>query len=114
MFAFTNLGWLLFRETDLHYLLADLALRPWNAAPADWEAAAYFACLVGIYSVPLILHYFFDRPRAPAGAAAAAGAAANGAAGAPLALRTAVAMCLFVAILVLRTANSGDFIYFKF
>jgi hypothetical protein len=76
MFALTNLGWLLFRETDLHYLINELTLRPWAAASADWEAAAYFASLVCIYSLPLVVH--------------------------------------FLGILVLRTANSGDFIYFKF
>jgi hypothetical protein len=31
-----------------------------------------------------------------------------------LALRTATTTGLFLAILILRTANSGDFIYFRF
>ncbi len=110
MFALTNLGWLLFRETDFRYLVNDLTLSPWRASAADWQAAAYFACLVCLYSLPLVLHYYVDRGRANGGAAAAAPSVASR----PLPLRTAVAMCLFLAILVLRTSNSADFIYFKF
>ena len=83
---------------------------PWRASAADWQAAAYFACLVCLYSLPLVLHYYVDRGRADGGAAAAAPSVASR----PLPLRTAVAMCLFLAILVLRTSNSADFIYFKF
>jgi D-alanyl-lipoteichoic acid acyltransferase DltB (MBOAT superfamily) len=108
MFAFTNLGWLLFRETDLHFLLQDLALSPRAAPAADWEAARYFVSLVCIYALPLLLHYLVDRRNDFAGRVAAP------AAGRSLALRTAATAAMFCAILVLRTANSGDFIYFKF
>jgi alginate O-acetyltransferase complex protein AlgI len=108
MFALTNLGWLLFRETDLHYLINELGLRPWAAAGADWEAASYFACLVCIYSLPLVIHYYVDVR----GGVAKLGDAVTS--GASLAVRTAAATGLFLGILVLRTANSGDFIYFKF
>ncbi len=107
MFVITNIGWLLFRETDFHALLADLSTSPWAASAEDWQAAAYFACLVCLYSIPLILHYFVDsesgfaRPR-------------DFVATRSLALRTGSALAMFCTILVLRTANSGDFIYFKF
>jgi len=108
MFALTNVGWLLFRETDFHYLLRELALRPWNAAAGDWEAAAYFICLVFLYSLPLIVHFYID---ARGGVAKVSEPIASRSS---LAIRTATASGLFLAILVLRTANSGDFIYFKF
>ncbi len=107
MFVITNIGWLLFRETDFHALLADLSTSPWAASAEDWQAAAYFACLVCLYSIPLILHYFVDsesgfaRPRDFVSTRS-------------LALRTGSALAMFCTILVLRTANSGDFIYFKF
>jgi D-alanyl-lipoteichoic acid acyltransferase DltB (MBOAT superfamily) len=110
MFALTNLGWLLFRETDFRYLVNDLTLRPWQASSADWQAAAYFGCLVCLYALPLVLHYYVDRGSAAGSAAAAVPSGASR----PLPVRTAVAMGLFLAILVLRTSNSGDFIYFKF
>lgn len=108
MFALTNLGWLLFRETDFHYLLNELALRPWAAVAGDWEAAAYFACVICIYSLPLVAHYYID---VRGGLAKVSGAMLSGGS---LAIRTAAAAGLFLGILVLRTANSGDFIYFKF
>jgi alginate O-acetyltransferase complex protein AlgI len=108
MFALTNIGWLLFRETDFHYLVNELTLRPWQTLPKDWEAAAYFVALIGIYSVPLVLHYFLDR-RGESGIPRM-----QIASGTWLALRTATTTGLFLAILILRTANSGDFIYFRF
>jgi D-alanyl-lipoteichoic acid acyltransferase DltB (MBOAT superfamily) len=107
MFALTNVGWLLFRETDFHYLVKDLSLSPWSAPAGDWEAAGYFCSLVLIYSLPLIAHYWLDRR-------GGVELAAPGAAVRSLALRTAACSAMFFAILILRTANSGDFIYFKF
>jgi alginate O-acetyltransferase complex protein AlgI len=107
MFALTNVGWLLFRETDFHYLLADLRLSPWAAAGGDWEAGAYFASLVCLYALPLIVHYHLDRR---GGVAALLPIESRGS----LALRAAGSAAMFFAVLVLRTANSGDFIYFKF
>ncbi len=108
MFALTNVGWLLFRETDFHHLLQDLALSPWDASALEWEAAAYFACFVGLYSSGLVLHYFLDRDEGRVNTGVPTLRER------PLALRTATAMALFAMILVLRTANSGDFIYFRF
>jgi len=106
MFTLTNIGWLLFRETNFHYLLMELSLNPRDAMAADWEGAAYFVSLVAIYSLPLVAHFFLDRNANAASQTAVAGIA--------LKWRTVTASALFLAILVLRTANSGDFIYFKF
>ena len=109
MFALTNIGWLLFRETDFHYLLKDFTLSPWDAPALEWQAAAYFTCLVSIYASPLILHYFLDPERSIARTGPPLYTHARS-----LLLRTATSTAMFAAILVLRTANSGDFIYFKF
>jgi D-alanyl-lipoteichoic acid acyltransferase DltB (MBOAT superfamily) len=105
-FGLTNIGWLLFRETDFHYLLSDLSQSPANASALDWQAAGYFVSLVCLYAAPLAVHYALDRrDGTPVAAVQAHGA---------LALRTFASTAMFFAILVLRTANSGDFIYFKF
>jgi alginate O-acetyltransferase complex protein AlgI len=106
MFTLTNIGWLLFRETNFHYLVMELSLNPRDAVAADWEGAAYFVSLVVIYSLPLVAHFFLDRNANAASQPAVPGIA--------LKWRTVTASALFLAILVLRTANSGDFIYFKF
>jgi D-alanyl-lipoteichoic acid acyltransferase DltB (MBOAT superfamily) len=107
MFVLTNIGWLLFRETDFHYLAADLAQSPWRARSGDWEAAGYFSSLVLIYASPLVVHYVVDRGRDGNKSIVTAPAYS-------LWLRTLGSTAMFFSILVLRTANSGDFIYFRF
>jgi alginate O-acetyltransferase complex protein AlgI len=111
MFGLTNVGWLMFRETDLHQLMAYFSLSPWAATPLEWHAAAYFSMMVLLYSIPLMIHMFIDRERAAL--------IFQGAVGAPgvkdsLAFRTATSTALFGGILLLRAANSADFIYFQF
>jgi alginate O-acetyltransferase complex protein AlgI len=108
MFVLTNIGWLLFRETDLAQLGRDLATAPAGATPLEWQAALYFVCLVLIYSLPLIVHMCLDRVQARAkGGFAAAGFDS-------LAVRSITSMALFGGILLLRAASSADFIYFQF
>jgi D-alanyl-lipoteichoic acid acyltransferase DltB (MBOAT superfamily) len=99
MFALTNIGWLMFRETDLHQLAAYFSLSPWAASPLEWRAAAYFSAMVLLYSIPLMVHMCLNEERA----------ALNS-----LAVRTATCTALFGGILLLRAASSADFIYFQF
>jgi len=108
MFALTNIGWLMFRETDLHQLAVYFSLSPRAATPLEWQAAAYFSALVALYSVPLVMQMFMDRQRGAQAAADGAGA------GHSLAVRAAASTALFGGILLLRAASSADFIYFQF
>jgi alginate O-acetyltransferase complex protein AlgI len=108
MFLLTNIGWLLFRETDLSQLGRDLATAPAAATPLEWQAGLYFVCLVLIYSLPLIAHMCLDRVQAGAKDRYAA-AGFNS-----LAVRSMASMLLFGGILLLRAASSADFIYFQF
>jgi alginate O-acetyltransferase complex protein AlgI len=108
VFILTNVGWLLFRETDIHYLIRDLMTPISRATPLEWQAARYFVGVIFLYSIPLILHAAFDRMRAQSKQA-----------GEDLRLRNvwgrlALATSLFSAMLVLRTGSSADFIYFRF
>jgi alginate O-acetyltransferase complex protein AlgI len=105
MFGLTNIGWLMFRETDLHQLVAYFWLSPWAATPLEWQAAGYFSAMVLLYSIPLMVHMLIDGERA----AVSAPAALNS-----LAVRTATSTALFGGILLLRAASSADFIYFQF
>jgi alginate O-acetyltransferase complex protein AlgI len=107
-FVLTNIGWLIFRETDLHQLLRDLVLRPTAASLLEWKAAMYFICLVLIYSIPLIISMCLNwQPSAEIRDPRAGGWIS-------LMRRTAISAVLFTGILLLRTAISGDFIYFQF
>jgi len=107
MFALTNIGWLMFRETALHQLLDDLTLRPAAATLLEWKAALYFICLVLIYSLPLIIVMWADRPRRERTPGFFPGRGS-------VVVRCLTALGLFTGILLLRTATSGDFIYFQF
>jgi alginate O-acetyltransferase complex protein AlgI len=108
MFVLTNIGWLMFRETDLHQLGRDLALSPAAASPLEWQAGIYFTCLVLIYSIPLLIAMYLTRQRAAEGRDRLVGGWNS------LVRRTTISAALFAAILALRTATSSDFIYFQF
>jgi len=106
MFVLINIGWLLFRETDLHAIVRDLRLSPGAASSLDRQAAAYLFLLTFLYSVPLWAQSIWveltgrhDRltigwPR--------------------VVLQGAACGLAFAAILVLRSRTSLDFIYFQF
>jgi D-alanyl-lipoteichoic acid acyltransferase DltB (MBOAT superfamily) len=108
MFALTNVGWLMFRETDLRQLGAYFALSPLAATPLEWRAGCYFAALTALYSLPLVMHMCLDRNREPGVEFHSAGRFDS------LAARTGTAAVLFCGILLIRAASSADFIYFQF
>jgi alginate O-acetyltransferase complex protein AlgI len=113
MFVLTNIGWLLFRETELHQLARDLTLTPSDTSPLDWQAGAYMFLLTLIYSAPLWIQDVWaelkahdlvaamDKPETPAPWVRTLAQA--------LLCGTMVAM-----IYVLRSRAPLDFIYFAF
>ena len=107
MFVLTLVGWLLFRETDVHAILRDLRLVPWHSTAADRQIGLYLFLLAFGYSIPLWaqsvwveLHHGAHPLKSDAWSGALLRAVACGLA--------------FAAILVLRSRTSLDFIYFKF
>jgi D-alanyl-lipoteichoic acid acyltransferase DltB (MBOAT superfamily) len=106
MFALTLVGWLLFRETDLHAIARDLVLSPWHSSALDRQAGLYLFLLALGYSIPLWIESFWveagrgEPAEAPGWGMAVVRAVGFGAA--------------FVAILALRSRTSLDFIYFRF
>jgi D-alanyl-lipoteichoic acid acyltransferase DltB (MBOAT superfamily) len=108
MFLLTNLGWLIFREQNVHHLWRDLTLTPAATPASDWRVAAYLSTLTALFALPLLLHAFGDvvlreRVRHWAGWPRVAWVAA-----------TAASLVLFLGILFLRSDTSQDFIYFQF
>ena len=107
MFALTLIGWLIFREKNIHQLWHDLTLSPWSATVIDWQVAAYLGMVVMLYALPLLLHTFLRNVKVPQswregfGHWQFAGQALLGA-------------LLFTGILILRSTVSADFIYFQF
>jgi D-alanyl-lipoteichoic acid acyltransferase DltB (MBOAT superfamily) len=107
MFALTLVGWLLFRETELHAIVRDLGLAPWHSTVQDRQIGLYLFLVAFGYSIPLWaqsiwveLHRGEDPISDDRWSSAVIRAVACGAA--------------FAAILVLRSRTSLDFIYFQF
>src|SRR5690606_2912313 len=111
MFALTCVGWLMFRETEISMLLRDLSLRPWDTTDADRAIGAYLFLLTLVYSLPLWVNSIWTVYVRPAPATRGA-LPADG----PLTFagRTALAGAAFATILVFRSRQSLDFIYFQF
>jgi hypothetical protein len=106
MFALTNIGWLIFRETELRALARDLTLSPFKATAFDREAGLYLFLIALLYSVPLWVQSIW---------AEASGRAEPKVYGWPrLVLQGAACGLAFAAILVFRSRTSLDFIYFQF
>jgi D-alanyl-lipoteichoic acid acyltransferase DltB (MBOAT superfamily) len=116
MFLLAHVGWLLFRETNFHYLLKYATQNPFAADQAQIEAGAYLFLTVLTFSWPLLVHDWIvaytgndelvlptrEQLRNPAreiGVAFAQGL---------------VAGVLLMGILVLHSRASLDFIYFAF
>ncbi len=105
MFGLVNVGWLMFRETDVHQLLRDLALRPGSDSPAQLMAAGHFLGLIGLFSLPLLgdsllyLSRAYERARATLSWAL---------------LEGLTAAMLLAAIVFFYSDIPGDFIYFQF
>jgi hypothetical protein len=113
MFVLTCVGWLIFRETELSQLVADLQLSPSASTPLERSAGIYLFLLVFLYSLPLWIHDLWAELRAPDLTKAIDEPEAE-----PVWARVAAqaALCgvLFAIILVLRSQSTLNFIYFAF
>ncbi|MBF0383378.1 MAG: MBOAT family protein [Magnetococcales bacterium] len=105
MFVLTNIGWLIFRESDLTYLIKYMSLSPFADSMDEIRMAIFMFSKTFVYSIPIWLHVVFDmylRPflqKHPT---------------TRLSFHTASALILFVAILTMRSDILVDFIYFQF
>jgi D-alanyl-lipoteichoic acid acyltransferase DltB (MBOAT superfamily) len=109
MFALTCAGWLLFRETDTQMLLRDLTLTPFSSSDADRQVGGYLFLLALLYSLPLWIDSVWSVYVQPWWQARRATPPARG-----ILVRTALAGVGFALLLVFRSRQSLDFIYFQF
>jgi len=107
-FVLINIGWLLFRETDIQVLLKYFQLTPWTTTDSDNQIASYLFSLTMLYAMPIFLHgilYCTDKnrryPQEQYGSNI-------------LLFRPILAAILLLGILTLRSPNSTTFIYFQF
>jgi len=113
MFVLTNIGWLLFRETELAAIVRDLRLSPLGVSELDRQTGLYLFLLAFLYSVPLWIQSLW----AETASANQAASDPERAALAPmprLVLQGVACGLALAAILVLRSRTSLDFIYFQF
>ena len=113
MFVLTNIGWLLFRETELAAIVRDLTLSPFGVSELDRQTGLYLFLLAFVYSVPLWVQSLWVETASRSEAATDAERAAL----APmprLVLQGVACGLALAAILVLRSRTSLDFIYFQF
>lgn len=107
MFALTNIGWLIFRETDLQYLIKYFTLSPFTVTSDQLERAMYLFLLTTIYSIPLWAHYYFQNLKTyfPQ---------TLNLENVLVPVRTIFALIMFIGILTVRSQGLVDFIYFQF
>ncbi len=113
MFALTNLGWLLFRETELAQIVRHLSLSPFHSTVLGRRTGAYLFFLAALFSIPLWVQSLWAELGGRDFVAAMTHAEEEPVAWA-VAVQAALAGLLFAAILVLHSTTSVDFIYFRF
>jgi alginate O-acetyltransferase complex protein AlgI len=107
-FVLINIGWLLFRETNLNYLVKYIRLSPFTTTASDWRVAYFLFLNVLLYSLPIWLHHLAEW--IPAGISQRIRENPK----TVWILRTLGATICFAGILLLRSPASSDFIYFQF
>lgn len=112
MLVLTNIGWLLFRETDAHYLWRELTTRPDFGNSFDRSAGLYLFLFTLVYSLPLWINSIWERFVTPHMHVRDASGAINSPAW--LVSQTVIAGFLFAVLIVFHSQQSLDFIYFRF
>jgi D-alanyl-lipoteichoic acid acyltransferase DltB (MBOAT superfamily) len=112
MFVLTHIGWLMFRETDLSVLLRDLQRWPFAGSQLELEAGAYLVLLTCVYAVPLWLDAIWTEWIRP-------GLTSRHRESAPVSpvtvgIKAVLAGAALALLLVFRSQQSLDFIYFQF
>ena len=113
MFGLTCIGWLIFRETELDHLIADLMRSPFETTTLGRETGLYLVLLVFLYSLPLWIHDFWAEMRGPDLVEVLERVEVEPRWG-RVAAQAALCGVMFAAILTLRSETALNFIYFAF
>jgi D-alanyl-lipoteichoic acid acyltransferase DltB (MBOAT superfamily) len=108
-FVLTNIGWLIFRETEVTAIWRDLTLSPFGVSALDMQTGVYLLLLASLYSLPLwIQSVWVETARVRAETSDASSSWGQ------VAVQGVACGLALVAILILRSRTSLDFIYFQF
>jgi alginate O-acetyltransferase complex protein AlgI len=110
-FILVCVGWLLFRETDIQMLWRDLSLTPWASTRADRLVGGYLFLLAALYSLPIWIEGVWSTYGPSRRVITDAAAERRGWTIAGQAILAGLALA---GVLVLRSQQSLDFIYFQF
>jgi hypothetical protein len=113
MFVLTNIGWLLFRETEFEALVRDFGLSPFGSSVLGRHTGAYLFFLALLYSIPLWVQSFWAELRGRDLVSAMIADEVRTDARVVTA-QALLAGLLFAGVLVLHSVTSLDFIYFQF
>ena len=108
VFVLVLIGWLLFRETRSDMLLRYLTLNPFTASALDWRVAIYLVLTVAIYGMPLLLVSTFEKQLIHEGRVSQLWRHPS------MWLQVVMATVLMLILILLRSPQSSDFIYFQF
>ena len=103
-FLLTNIGWMMFRETETERLFKNFTLRPGSAPPDHVFAATYFLGLIALYALPLVVNSTIGRSERWKAFAAARS----------LAVQCGLLFVLGVGMACFHSIATSDFIYFQF
>ena len=107
MMVLVNIGWLLFREQNLHELLRQLAVSPFSASADDWRIGSFLVVMMAIYSLPLWFHAWMEKRLLTGWAERQKTLVGFG-------LQSAGGIALVFLFLVLSSRTTSEFIYFQF
>jgi alginate O-acetyltransferase complex protein AlgI len=113
MFVLTCIGWLIFRETELSQLIADLRLVPSASTPLERSTGIYLFLLAFVYSIPLWAHDLWAEVGGP-NLVEAIDSSERAPHWGRVAAQAVLCGVLFAAILTLRSQTALNFIYFAF
>ncbi|TLD68607.1 MBOAT family protein [Phragmitibacter flavus] len=111
-FILIHVGWLMFREQSLSHLWAHLTQNPFTAPEADWRAALRFAFMAAFYALPLylvhpLIDFWLHRKQADSTSQHYPGWKWT-------TVITAASALIYWGIIILRSPETADFIYFQF
>ena len=108
VFVLVLIGWLLFRETRSDMLLHYLTLNPMAASALDWRVAIYLVLTVAMYGLPLLVVSTLEKQLIHEGRVSQLWRHPG------VGIQVAMATVLMMILILLRSPQSSDFIYFQF